>query len=567
MLIPRSAMTLAAAAVAAATACYQNDAPTLPLGQPRVSVLLTDAPFPYDSVASVNIHIVRIEANEHADTSDGGAWVLIAEPDEVFDLLELRQGNTALLGRGELPAGQYRAVRMTIDTSRSSVVWSGGAKAPVNWQNFSGSPLMPLYALVESPVDVPTEGAEIVIDFDVGRSFLYDFVGTKEFTLIPQLRAVNQAATGVISGVVTSDYTGQTRPIENANVTVYSGDPSNPADWWIVATGRSDDQGRYRVAFLRAGTYQVRIEQPQYPFLSPVTRSGVTVTRGATTTVSASLPEAGASGAYIQISGPTSVGVGGYISLQAAVGDTNGDPVFNPTVTWTSSDTTVAAVVGGNDTGTVTVHGRAVGVATISATSGGLTDTHHVEVIRLGPVATVTVVPESATVMAGDSGILLSAVLRDADGNDLNLGAAWATADTAVLRVVPCGSCSQARVWGHAAGVGTVTVTRDGKTGRATITVRAPTPVATVTVAPGSADLEVGAYVGFQAHLRDATGASICCRSIAWSGSDGAVFVVERVDSAFFHTAYIRARGAGTAVLRATSEGQTGEASITVRSP
>ena len=70
---------------------------------------------------------------------------------------------------------------------------------------------------------MPTDGADIVIDFDVGRSFLYNFRGTNEFTLAPQLRAINSAATGSIAGTVTSDYTGQTRPIVNANVTVCGG--------------------------------------------------------------------------------------------------------------------------------------------------------------------------------------------------------------------------------------------------------------------------------------------------------------------------------------------------------
>ena len=70
------------------TGCYQDDAVYAPHGaQPLARVFLTDAPFPYDSVASVNIHIVRIEANEQPDTSGGGEWVSIAEPDRSFDLL------------------------------------------------------------------------------------------------------------------------------------------------------------------------------------------------------------------------------------------------------------------------------------------------------------------------------------------------------------------------------------------------------------------------------------------------------------------------------------------------
>src|SRR5213592_2546834 len=126
------------------------------------------------------------------------------------------------------------AIRMTIDTSRSSVVWKNGSQARVNWQNWSGSDEEPLYALVEYPVNVSTQGAEIIIDFDVGRSFLYNFYGAKEFILMPQIRAINSAATGTIAGSVTSDYTGATRPIANANVTLCGGAACEPPNAYIV---------------------------------------------------------------------------------------------------------------------------------------------------------------------------------------------------------------------------------------------------------------------------------------------------------------------------------------------
>jgi hypothetical protein len=51
-------------------------------------------------------------------------------------------------------------------------------------------------------------------------------------------------------------------------------------------------------------------------------------------------------------------------------------------------------------------------------------------------------------------------------------------------------------------------------------------------------------------------------RPVSWFTTDGSVFVIE---SAFGSGAIIRARGAGTAHLRATSDGKTGQATITVR--
>ena len=60
--LPPFLLVLIAALIA--TGCYQDEAVYAPQGaQLLARVFLTDAPFPYDSVASVNIHIVRIEAN------------------------------------------------------------------------------------------------------------------------------------------------------------------------------------------------------------------------------------------------------------------------------------------------------------------------------------------------------------------------------------------------------------------------------------------------------------------------------------------------------------------------
>src|SRR6059058_6701592 len=134
----RRALLTALAAVALSwAACYQDDASvTAALAvRPQITVRLTDAPFPYDSLHSVTNYVARIEASTAQDTSGGGQWVVITEPRKAFDLLALQQGTTALLGAGEMPAGQYHAVRMTLDTSQSSITWNDAAQhpAPVNW--------------------------------------------------------------------------------------------------------------------------------------------------------------------------------------------------------------------------------------------------------------------------------------------------------------------------------------------------------------------------------------------------------------------------------------------------
>src|SRR4029077_11703474 len=82
--------------------CYQDDTTTTSPAslRPRITVRLTDSPFPYDSLHSVTIYVVRIEASTTQDTSGGGTWVVITEPRKSFDLLALQQGAAAALGGG-----------------------------------------------------------------------------------------------------------------------------------------------------------------------------------------------------------------------------------------------------------------------------------------------------------------------------------------------------------------------------------------------------------------------------------------------------------------------------------
>ena len=85
-----------------------------------------------------------------------------------------------------------------------------------------------------------------------------------------------------------------------------------------------------------------------------------------------------------------------------------------------------------------------------------------------------------------------------------------------------------------------------------------PAPVNTVTIAPGALSVAVGAPSPLRATLLDATGAVVVGRLIAWSTSDAGVVTV-------LATGAIRAMGAGTATITATSEERSGTAIITVR--
>jgi len=465
-----------AVSLAGLTACYQDD--TLRPGTiaPTV-VLLTDDPFPFDSVGSVNIHVRRIEASPTdtapEDRAVGNAtWVEIAAPNRVFDLLTLQQGATALLGQTRLDAGRYTAIRMTIDIDASSITYGDGSPATIVWPA-PGTGELALYAWVEEPLGVSGTGAEIVIDFDVGRSFIYRLFGNRDFVFQPtHLRAINTAVTGAIEGTVTRGDGFTPQPVKNANVTVYCGECFTP---YVVATGRTDAAGHYRIAFLRAGSYIVRFEQPIIPALAAVVEPIVVVTAGGTTTASTVLPLAGSGSEFLRVTGPSSVGVGGTIVLRAAVGDSNGAPISNPTISWTSRDSSVAQLLDSSYADTLQfVLGRQEGNAWIVAHSGALADSVLIQVLtqpNANRVATVVVSPPSLDLVVGDS-TFLQAVVRDAAGNPLHDRAiSWYPADSSgvVELMVTVGPTAVLKA--RRAGNTVILAVSEGKTGSATVTV------------------------------------------------------------------------------------------------
>lgn len=460
----------------AGVACYQDDALHAPAISPT-RVFITDAPFPFDTVGSVNLYVTKIEACSCVD-SQAGNWVTLAAPNKSFDLLTLQQGTTAFVGESPIDAGQYNAIRMTINVDQSSIKYKDGTSAVVHWSASNTGDIV-LNTLIEKPLAVSATGSEIVIDFDVGSSFVYNLTGGNDFLLLPHLRAVTSAGTGTIAGIVTQAQGGGFVPVENADVTVYGGDPNRSSStWYVVATGHTSQSGDYHVGFLMAGTYIVSIEAPGSPWLAAVTTPAANVVAGATDSVSVVLPPA-AVGTYLNITGPLTVGVGGTIVLHAAVGDSNGHPEASPQVSWLSRDTTIAVVLQdsafiADSLANAFVLGRGLGTAWVVASSGTLRDSVQVQVISTPPsnsVATVTLTPPSMTLAKGDSNFF-TATLKDSAGNTLTTPQiSWYLTDSTGTAVILWSSGTKAWVAGIRSGTTHIRAASESKFKDAAITV------------------------------------------------------------------------------------------------
>ena len=201
-------LALMAAGSAFAGCTASETGPGGPAVDGKTAVFLTDAPFPFDRIERVDIHIAEIALSPQADTSEGlPDWVTVARPERTFNLLDLQNGSTALLGEADVPPGQYRAVRVTFDPDRSGMTDRDGGHPAIDWQAKGDAPS--LFSLVEEPMAIDENGEDIVIDFDVGRSFLPDN-SSDGFLFIPFLRAITRAGSGAIAGTLVN--AGDRRP-------------------------------------------------------------------------------------------------------------------------------------------------------------------------------------------------------------------------------------------------------------------------------------------------------------------------------------------------------------------
>lgn len=245
----------------------------------------------------------------------------------------------------------------------------------------------------------------------------------------------------------------------------------------------------------------------------------------------------------------TSIAAADTVRLAATPRDAGGQALRDRRIAWSSSAAGVARV---DSTGLVAA--LAAGVAGITATVDGISGTATVTVTPAA-VASVSVTPDSTAVEVGRS-VQLIATPRDALDQPLPARpVTWGSSDPGIADVDAGGL-----VRGVSPGVVTVSAISEGVVGEARVTVR-PRPVAAVSVVPDKAGLIEGTTVQFDVVLLDAGGDTITdARSVAWSASDSSVVNVSG-------TGAVTGGSPGTAVVRATVEGVSGQADVTVVPP
>ena len=243
---------------------------------------------------------------------------------------------------------------------------------------------------------------------------------------------------------------------------------------------------------------------------------------------------------------PTSAVVveGMTIQLVATVRDESAAVVPDRSVTWSSSDPSVASI---SQTGEVI--GGSPGSAVIEASAEGKTASATISV--LAAIASLEVSPDSATIAEGGT-VRLTAAMKDADGAAVtDRAVTWSSTKPAVAEVSDSGV-----VTGRAVGPATIEASAEGKTASVTISVTV-VPVASVQVAPPGLTLQEQEIGQLSATASDAGGTLLTDRVIIWSSSDPKVATVSP-------QGFVSAVAIGSTTITATSEGVDGTVTVTV---
>jgi hypothetical protein len=222
--------------------------------------------------------------------------------------------------------------------------------------------------------------------------------------------------------------------------------------------------------------------------------------------------------------------LGGQKQMVATVVDANGNPIPGKTVTWSSSDESVAPVYA-----TGVVYGAAPGAAKITATHGSLNGEAQITVSPVAKPTKVTIQPKQDTIPQVGGTLTLAVEVMGSDGLIMTgEGATWNSLDPSIATVTGAGTPNKSTVvTGLAKGVARIVAANGLLSDTARITVAPSTGVispAGVKITPDSATIPaVGGTVKFTGEVVDAQGLTIPSFSVVWTALDPAIASVDGV--------------------------------------
>jgi hypothetical protein len=213
--------------------CSESDNPVEATdGSGRLTIYLSDSPASFDSVI---ICISRVEVHKSGNDSTSG-WSVINDSSRYFDLLQLMNGASAVLGDTSLTAGKYTQIRLIVEDG--SYVVDGGIRHDLIIPSGSqtGIKLNHSFTIESGKL------YELLLDFNVDKSI--HITGNGVYKLKPTIRVVPIVISGSISGKIL--------PLD-----------ADPVVWTISGVDTvstfTNDEGFFKLVGLLEGYYDVSI--------------------------------------------------------------------------------------------------------------------------------------------------------------------------------------------------------------------------------------------------------------------------------------------------------------------
>jgi hypothetical protein len=212
----------------------------------KLSVQLTDAPFPHDLVAEANVTIFKVDArykwdieldtqaidstNVTVENDKGKPFVVLMENKVDVNLLELTNGVTTTLVDTEVPVGSFDLIRVYV--KGINVVLVDGTTFNLDVPSGSQSGIK----VFIKPVLTVNGGlsSDLPLDFDVSKSFVQKSDG---FNFKPVIKASNLSTAGTLMGTITAVEQDTIVGVEGAQVAVFIADTLNTTTFSDVDGG------------------------------------------------------------------------------------------------------------------------------------------------------------------------------------------------------------------------------------------------------------------------------------------------------------------------------------------
>ena len=231
-----------------------------------------------------------------------------------------------------------------------------------------------------------------------------------------------------------------------------------------------------------------------------------------------------------------SLEAGETVTLTATV---KPDNATDKTVTWSTSDASIATVTNG------VVTANKVGTATITAKAGDKLATCAITVVTT-PVTSISLSQTSSSLKVGET-VTLTATVKPDNATDKTV--TWSTSDASIATV------TNGVVTANKVGTATITAKAGDKSATCAIDVQA-TPVSSVTLNKTSASLRVFGTMTLTATVKpdDATD-----KTITWSSSDASVATVSK--------GVVTAMKTGNAIITAKAGDKSATCAVEVKAP